>query len=169
MRLPVLFAAALLVAAGCSTVPAPAPAPSTPGPAVSPSSDTVDCGHVVGGEEAPSDGARVVLGVVSLPSRVLEPQDAGDPGWLFAKQGLLVRAGIAVELTVDPSVAGQATIGWGSPGPQGTTIRVPACQGAHPWLAFAGGYTVREPLCLSLIVRANGREERASVSVGIHC
>ena len=185
MRLAAVPAAVLALAvAGCSPdpVPAPPPAPSaltpsapalaTSAPAassVSPAPGTVDCAHVIGGEEAPSDGAQVVLDAVSLPSRVLEPHDAGEPGWLFAKQGLVIRAGTAVELTIDPSVADRATIGWGSPGPQGTTIRVPACQGAHRWLAFAGGYTVREPLCIPLIVRANGREQRASISVGTRC
>ncbi|WP_127506895.1 hypothetical protein [Actinoplanes solisilvae] len=176
MRLPALFVAVLLLAAACTADPVPAPVSPTSGPAgpssgstVSPPPGTVDCAHVIGGEEAPADGAQVVLGAVSLPSRVLEPQDSGEPGWLFAKQGLVVRAGTAVSLTVAPAAAGKATIGWGSPGPRGTTISVPACQGANPWLAFAGGYTVREPLCVPLIVRVNGREERASVSVGARC
>jgi hypothetical protein len=163
MRLPALLLSLLAVAA-CTADPPPAPAVSA-----SPAPGSVDCAHVIGGVDAPSEGAQVILDAVSLPSRVLEPQDSGEPGRLFAKQGLVVRAGTAVELTVAPAAVGKATIGWGSPGPQGTTIRVPACQGAHAWLAFAGGYTVREPLCVPLIVRVNGREEHASVSVGAEC
>ena len=148
------------VAACSSEPPAPAPSPRPTAPAI-------DCAHVVGGVEAP-DGGRVVLDAVVLPTARLQAEP-GERGWLFAKTGLLVRAGVQVELAVDPSAAGDATIGWGSPGPEGTAVQVPGCAGAHAWIAFAGGYTVREPMCLPLIVRANGREERASVRVGANC
>ncbi|GID29576.1 hypothetical protein [Paractinoplanes brasiliensis] len=103
-----------------------------------------------------------------LPTARLQVAESGEPGRLFAKAGLLVRAGTPVELTVDPSARG-VTIGWGSPGPEVTTISVPACPDAKGWLAFAGGYHVPEPMCVPLIVRANGREARARVRVGADC
>ncbi|WP_328472025.1 hypothetical protein OHA21_08785 [Actinoplanes sp. NBC_00393] len=143
---------------------------STPaGPSLDPSA--VACTHSIGGAspDPDGDGYRLVLGAVVLPSRVLEVHDAGEPGWHFAKHGLVLRAGTAVELVVAPEAADDARIGWGSPGPEGTTIRVPACPQAAGWLAFAGGYTVRTPMCVPLLVRANGREERATVSVGKPC
>ena len=128
-------------------------------------SDSVNCAHDIGGRP-PDDNFRLVLDAVALPTGVLESHDSGEPGRLFAKTGLLVRAGTAVELTVTtPGV----TIGWGSPGPEGTTIRVPACPSTNGWLAFAGGYTVTEPACVALTVRAGGREQRAEVSVGARC
>ena len=112
-----------------------------------------------------------MLGAVALPTGKLEPNESGEPGRLFAKTGLLVKAGTAVELTVARApgskeaaeVTAGVTIGWGSPGPEGTTIRVPACPSANGWLAFAGGYTVTEPTCVPLIVRSGGREARAEV------
>jgi hypothetical protein len=129
----------------------------------------VDCAHDLGGRP-PDAGYRVVLDAVALPTARLEAQASGESGRLFAKQGLLVRAGTAVELTVAPSAAAAGvTIGWGSPGPEGATIRVPACPSANGWLAFAGGYTVAEPTCVPLIVRAGGRERRAEVRVGVDC
>ncbi|GAA4444962.1 hypothetical protein [Phytohabitans houttuyneae] len=110
-----------------------------------------------------------MLDAVALPAGVLEPQPSGAAGWLFAKQGLLVRAGTAVEVGVAPEAAGDVRIGWGSPGPEGALIRVPACPSGNEWLAFAGGYTVRGPVCVPLVVRAHGRQERARVSVGAAC
>ncbi|MCY1138365.1 hypothetical protein OWR29_10190 [Actinoplanes sp. Pm04-4] len=173
--------AALLVPllAACSAEPptpptaAPAASPTAPGSAApaspatpsSAGSDVVDCAHDIGGRP-PDSGYRLVLDAVALPTGVLQANDSGEPGRLFAKTGLLVRAGRAVELTVTtPGV----TIGWGSPGPEGTTIRVPACPNPNGWLAFAGGYTVTEPTCVALTVRSNGREQKAEVSVGRRC
>ncbi|MBU2668434.1 hypothetical protein KOI35_33470 [Actinoplanes bogorensis] len=124
----------------------------------------VDCGDDIGGV-APDRTYGKSLDAVALPVIMLEPQDDGA-GRLFAKTGLLVRAGTAVELTTTtPGV----TIGWGSPGPEGTTIRVPACPSAHEWLAFAGGFHVTTPTCVPLTIRANGREARATVRVGAPC
>ncbi|WP_250038012.1 hypothetical protein [Paractinoplanes maris] len=110
-----------------------------------------------------------MLNAVALPNDRLEPQASGEPGRLFAKTGLLVRAGTAVELTVAPSAPPGVTIGWGSPGPEGTTIRVPACPSAAGWVAFAGGYTVTALTCVPLIVRVGGRTESAAVRVGADC
>ncbi|GAB2567034.1 hypothetical protein Aab01nite_45470 [Paractinoplanes abujensis] len=152
----------LSLVAGCSGSPEePDAGPSAPaGPGV------VDCGHDIGGRP-PGAGSRLILDAVVLPTARLQVSDSGD-GRLFAKAGLLVRAGTAVELTVDPAAA-DTTIGWGSPGPEGTTIRVPACPDAVGWLAFAGGYHVPRPMCVPLIVRVNGREQRAEVRVGADC
>ncbi len=126
----------------------------------------MDCAHDIGGR-APDKSYRLILDAVALPVGKLQAAESGDSGWLFAKNGLLVRAGTAVELTVAPG--SDALIGWGSPGPVGTTIRVPSCPAAAGWLAFAGGYHVREAACVPLIVRADGREQQAGVSVGAAC
>ncbi|MBG0564611.1 hypothetical protein [Actinoplanes aureus] len=168
---------AALLLAGCWGADDPAPArlpPDGPGPAaaVSPSPDqwTVSCAHDIGGTAPDPTSYRVVLDAVALPSAVLEPHESGEPGWLFAKHGLLVRAGTEVAISVPPEWAAAARIGWGSPGPEGTRILVPACRGGRSgWLAFAGGYTVRKPACLPLLVRVDEREERTAVSVGVAC
>jgi hypothetical protein len=162
-----------LALAGCSGVDQPNRAADSPPPSAAVSATGTAhagpaCAHDLGGT-APSDPHRLVLDAVVLPTTTLVPQESGEPDWLFAKHGLVVRAGTSVEITVAPEVADRVRIGWGSPGPEGTTIHVPACQSASGWLAFAGGYTVRSATCVPLIVRANGRQERVGVSVGAAC
>ncbi|MBM2621321.1 hypothetical protein JIG36_38045 [Actinoplanes sp. LDG1-06] len=125
----------------------------------------VDCAHDIGGRP-PDNSYRLVLDAVALPTGRLQTAGSGEPGRLFAKTGLLVRAGTEVELTATTE---DVTIGWGSPGPEATTITVPACPSAAGWLAFPGGYHVPKPMCVNLIVRAHGREERAEVRVGADC
>ncbi|WP_250002765.1 hypothetical protein [Actinoplanes sp. M2I2] len=147
---------------------APPPVPSAPPPPFSAAAGAIDCAHDLGARP-PSEGYPLVLDAVALPTAVLQANESGEPGRLFAKTGLLVRAGTAVELSVAPEAAGDVIIGWGSPGPKGTTVRVPACPDAKGWVVFAGGYTVSEPVCVPLIVRVGDREQRAEVSVGVSC
>ncbi|MBL7258294.1 hypothetical protein [Paractinoplanes lichenicola] len=166
MRIFAVVAIGVLLTAGCRSEPikddkSGASSSSAGKPTA------VDCAHDIGGRP-PDDDFRLILDAVALPTAQLQASDSGEPGRLFAKTGLLVRAGTAVELTVDPSARG-VTIGWGSPGPEGTTIRVPACPNVNGWLAFAGGYHVPQPMCVPLIVRANGSEQRAEVRVGADC
>ena len=104
-----------------------------------------------------------------LPTRtVLEVTPDPDGGFL-AKWPLAVRPGVSVDLRVAPEAAGHAPISWGSPGRPGAHQRVPACTPAVDWLAFSGGYTVDERMCVPLVLRAGGREARASVGVGVAC
>jgi hypothetical protein len=170
-----------LLVAGCSTVDEPKPAADSQSPPAavtatasgSGGTETSDagpaCSHDVGGTTPPDDTYRLVLDAVALPTMTLVPEKSGEPGWLFAKQGLVVRAATPVEITVAPEAVTRVRIGWGSPGPQGTTIHVPACPSGSGWLAFAGGYSVRTPTCVPLIVRASGRQEHVGVSVGAGC
>lgn len=171
--------AAGLVLAGCSAVDdrVPAPAGSPPNSsrsavAVSPSADGADvsCERGIGGTAPNSESYRLVLDAVALPTGVLEPHESGEPGWLFAKQGLVVRTGKAVKISVAAEGVADARIGWGDPDLNGTSISVPACRGsASGWLAFVGGYTVRKSGCVPLIVRVDEMEERIAVSVGAPC
>jgi hypothetical protein len=115
----------------------------------------------------------VVLGAVALPDVVLSPV-RDQEGWLWAKQGLEIRAGATVEIAIAPSTPGRARIGWGSPSQPGPRQVVAGCSVAGcvddcGWLAFAGGYWVDAPRCLPLIVRSGGREERTGVAVGNTC
>lgn len=170
-----------LVVAGCSVADEPkssADGRSPPAAVTATASGSADaeisdagpaCSHDLGGTTPPVDTYRLVLDAVALPTRTLVPEESGEPGWLFAKHGLVVRAGTPVEIRVAPEAVTRVRIGWGSPGPEGTTIRVPACPGDSGWLAFAGGYSVRTPTCVPLIVQADGRRERVGVSVGASC
>jgi hypothetical protein len=161
-----------LSVAGCAAADAPAPAASSRSPstaAATTAGPAVSCAHDLGTDAPDGGGYRLVLDAVAVPTGKLVPQDSDEPGWLFAKSGLVVRAGTLVDVAVAPDAVTGVRVGWGSPGPEGTAIHVPACPSGSGWLAFAGGYSVRTPACVPLIVRAHGQRERVAVSVGVAC
>lgn len=133
------------------------------------------------GAAAPSPGLSVVQGVVALPASghmrwALQTTLTGsrDPAArLFAKQGLVVRAGARFELIVPTRLRGRLSIGWGNAGQGhvGSTIRVPGCLGGHGerWLDFAGGYWVHSTICAPLIVDAGGVRRRVWIGIGTPC
>jgi hypothetical protein len=133
------------------------------------------------GTGPPVNGMHVVLGVVALPAspwtrRALQTARSGlrDPrARLFAKQGLVIRAGARFRLIVQGRLRDRLSIGWGNAGEghRGTTIAVAACSGPRgaKWLAYAGGYFVRDPVCATLIVAANGRQQRVQIGIGKAC
>lgn len=130
----------------------------------------VPCEDAIAWLPAPAEGSTVALGVLAVPTRVLQAEPTGE-GWLYAKQGLEVRAGVAVEITVAPSAAGRAAIRWGDAdaGPPRGHVRVEGCAAAEDWIAWPGGYHVRSPMCIPLIVRSGAQEARVSVAVGAPC
>jgi hypothetical protein len=142
-------------------------APTTPA-AASPPSDAVaiDCSHRIGNAPPPADFA-VVLGAAAFPTNLLEPVRLPE-GRYWAKTGVVVRTGVAVDVIVAPEAAGHALIEWGSPGTLAAHQWVPACAGTG-WYAYAGGVTTDAPGCVPLIVRAEGREARTAVAVGKPC
>jgi hypothetical protein len=116
----------------------------------------------------------VVLDNVALPvGRTLQVNPAGTESELplFAKHGLVVRAGAAVELRVHPEWANRVQVGWGSPASPGREVKVAACpaRGQAPWLVFAGGYWVDAPVCFPLIVRTQGHDAQVRIGVGEDC
>jgi hypothetical protein len=138
---------------------------------------TLPCGDAIDGS-APPDGFQVVLGAVALPTSstapALQAADSGAPDvpLLFAKTGLLVRAGVASELTVPDSPGTRIGIAWGNPGPEPSArFIVPPCADAYRsgWLVYPGGFWVDRPLCLPLTVHAGGREQEVRVGVGAAC
>jgi hypothetical protein len=133
----------------------------------------VSCAWTIAGLPDPPRDYRVVAQNVAVPARSI--LQAGDPGeadpavWLFAKWGLLVRAGAAVDLQVEPGWEDRASIGWGSPGPRGAAVHVPACPApsSSTWLVFAGGTWVARPACVPLIVRSQGQEAQVRLGIGV--
>jgi hypothetical protein len=102
---------------------------------------------------------------------MLTPTAAGDgaPEPLWAKTGLVVRVGVAVDLEIAPEAAAHARIGWGNPGSPVTRVHVDACTGRSAWLWWPGGYWVDKPICLPLIVRAGRQEQTAYIPIGMVC
>lgn len=146
-------------------------------PAV-PALATLRCDGAIDGGPPPRNFSTV-LGVVALPLspayRALQAFDSGDPASpaLFAKTGLLVRAGRASELDVPADPRNRVAIGWGNAQVfrPSTRFAVPACPDtfATGWLAYPGGYWADRPLCLPLTVRADGREQQVRVGIGTAC
>ncbi len=133
------------------------------------------------GAEPPGQEMSLVLGVVALPTsphlrRALQTALTGSrdaAGRLFAKSGLVVRAGVRFELIVPTRLRDQLSIGWGNAGEGhvGSTISVPGCLSGHgeKWLDFAGGYWVHSTICAPLIVTARGLRRRVWIGIGKAC
>lgn len=111
-----------------------------------------------------------MLDAVALPTTtVLQANPTAESGWLFAKQGLLVRSDRAVTITVDPAAAGWARIGWSS-AESASEFSLPACSSDGRWQVYAGGYSVRsEPRCLPLTVHVGERSAQVKIGVGVSC
>lgn len=138
------------------------------------------CREVIGTGQ-PVSGMHVVLGVVALPAspwmrRALQTARSGLPdprARLFAKEGLVIRAGARLRLIVAQRLRDRLSIGWGNAGEghRGSTIAVDACSGPRGarWLGYAGGYFVRDPMCAPLIVDANGQRQQVQIGIGKAC
>ncbi|MEU0938817.1 hypothetical protein [Embleya sp. NPDC005971] len=137
---------------------------------------TLDCLHVIDERPAPTGALTVFLGDVALETgRRLQPAEVDGsepPHPLFAKSGLMVRAGARVDIEVLPAPGNGASIVWGNGRPAAGSVRVPGCparSAEQPWLAFAGGYHVDRPGCVTLIVRSHGLRTKVHVPVGADC
>lgn len=168
------------VVAGCdaSAAPQPTPTGSAPVTATTPAAGAVPCDDVIGTVPVPTPDLTVIEDAVAVPAaaRIPEPlqvsahREAGIGALLFAKNGLVVRRGAEVRLRVLEPAVGRAWIGWGSPGVPGSQAVVDGCEAPGPWIAFAGGYWVRRPMCVPVGVRvAGGVEHRVDVAVGVPC
>ncbi|RAO44946.1 hypothetical protein GAR06_03684 [Micromonospora saelicesensis] len=154
-----------------ATPPANGAAPSTDasggGPPCTTSVDTLP---------APPAGYRLVGEDVAVPNApVMSAEDSGeaDPAArLFAKWGLVVRAGTVVDLRVAPGWQDKARLGWGGTGTPAATVTVHACApagGQAQWMAFVGGTWVAQAACVPLIVTSNGHTDRVHLGIGVPC
>ncbi|MFS1304877.1 hypothetical protein [Streptosporangium longisporum] len=188
----VVLLAALQGAAGCSSGESPArprsaspssppppsaSPPSTAAPRGSTSSVIVECDSMIASQRAPSPNLEIVGGAVALPTsrtyeRALQVSETrlpdGSEG-LFAKQGLMVRRGRHVELTVPERVTDRFWLTWGRPGPTGMRV-VDRCDAENEWIAFVGGYLARKAGCFPVLVSVDGRAFReVLIGVGAPC
>src|SRR5437867_13192404 len=140
----------------------------------------LDCQAVIGSEAVPAAGDSIVLDGVALPTkRALQANRTGDPGARrFAKDGLYVRRGAAFDLIVPNEWRDRLTINWGFPGEATHHLRVPGCRPTRTinaihdqdaWLVYSGGYTVSEPACVALVVKAGQTEQTVRIGVGAAC
>jgi hypothetical protein len=161
------------------------PSPSSPPPSeAAPSPDAVlpsaalACADYIDTSPPPGD-FEIVAGVVALPTSpghvALQASDGGSGSAerLFAKTGLLVRAGATFELVVPSTVADRMAVVWGSPGTPTRRLTVNACRprdgSAAGWLAYPGGYLVDEEMCAPLDVVAQSTPHRVLLGIGHGC
>jgi hypothetical protein len=121
------------------------------------------------------DGLQLILGRIWLPRRVVQ-LGRGAPGWdRFAKVGIVIRAGSPVFLEVPPRSRGVYSLEYAPKHVQTVAegsrrLSVHACVGAlGRWTEYAGGYLVKRPMCVPLIVRADGRTATIHIAIGRRC
>ncbi|MGC4759749.1 hypothetical protein [Micromonospora trifolii] len=154
-----------------TTPPADGAAPSTDSSGGGP-----PCTASVDALPAPPAGYRLVGRDVAVPdAAVISAEDSGeaDPAArLFAKWGLVVRAGAVVDVRVAPGWQDRARLGWGGTGTPAATVTVHACAsegGQGRWMAFVGGTWVARAACVPLIVTSDGQDDPVDLGIGVPC
>ncbi|MBO0821755.1 MAG: hypothetical protein J2P26_13005, partial [Nocardiopsaceae bacterium] len=150
--------------------------PATAGSSALVGGPVLACGDSIG-DRAPPAPMRIVLGVVGLPASPGYPAlqtgltgDGDGARRLYAKTGLVIRAGTTFELVVPAGFAGRLGIGWGHSARPAPRIVVRDCPGpGGGWLAYAGGYWIDHPACVPIIVKAGGRQQEVHIGLGTPC
>jgi hypothetical protein len=119
-------------------------------------------------------GDAIALVTSGSSETALQASSSGsaDPATrLFAKTGLLVRAGVQSELVVPPAWRGRVSIAWGNTALAEPTDRlvIGPCAGSATWLAYPGGYYLPEPACVELVVRTSAGGRTVQVGIGTPC
>jgi hypothetical protein len=128
---------------------------------------------VPGAQPPPADA--LVLNRVRLPrpGEVLQLGPAQSPGGArFAKRGLSVTAGAPVVLEVPRRYRRVYGLDFGGGGGRlgNRAVRIRPCPAyAKAWTTWAGGYVARKPVCVELVVRADGRATRIPLNIGRSC
>jgi hypothetical protein len=142
-----------------------------------PGESALACGDYID-NNAQAAPLQVVLGVVALPVSpgypALGTSLSGDgigPLRLFAKTGLVIRPGTRFELIVPARFTSRLRIGWGKPGTPSQRVVVDDCAntGGRRWLAYAGGYWIDHPACVSIIVSVGGKQQQVHIGIGTAC
>ena len=134
------------------------------------------CRDVIASAVEPSPDLSVVFDQVALPTRrALQANHSGDADsavrW-FAKVGLFVSRGASFELIVPNEWLGHLSMAWGSTTNRTTHLAVlgcPANEAEKRWSVYAGGFYVKDPACVSLLVKSGAREESVHIGVGAAC
>jgi hypothetical protein len=139
--------------------------------------DVVACDEAIDFLDKAPTKRRVLFDRVALP-RLIAQRPNYEPSEFrplpyFAKDGIVVRAGrTPVDLIVPTAWRSRLALGWGHRGPQQAShVRVPGCRPTRyaKWFAFAGGYYVRKPACVPLIVRVGAKSQRIRIRIGRNC
>ena len=156
--------------------PAASSGTTTPRGSAEAGSAMLKCTNYSDAQPPPTD-FQIVLGVVALPTRpkaaALQTSASGLDSSLrlFAKTGLVIKAGARFELIAPDQPAGRLAIGWGPNSTPSRRVIVANCPDSRHtgWLDYPGGYWVSAPACVPLIVRAGGRDQLVHIGLGTPC
>jgi hypothetical protein len=112
---------------------------------------------------------RVLFNRVAVPQRnLMQVVRVDGPLPYWRKAGLLVRANTPdVLIGVPAAWRSRAAITWGDSGTV-RSLRIEPCA-THRWNAYAGGFYVRRPACVPLVVRVGERATHVHFGVGRRC
>jgi len=178
-------AAAVLALSGCTPDSQPTRSegsshgtPSRTSGAAPSHSVLLDCGDFIGAHP-PVRGLQVILGVVALPTSAAGPAlqtaltgDQPSSPRLFAKTGLLIKAGTDFQIVVPARAGDRLGIGWGSAATPSQAVVVHHCADEGlpgRWLAYAGGYWLDHPACVTLQVQTADRRQSVDIGLGTAC
>jgi len=171
---PLGLLAAVLLVTGCAGHGAAAA--GLP-PRASPSAGQlrVGCGQVIlPANSGTVGGARVVLGVLSVPPAHLPPAvPSGLRSWrYFRKWGLGVRAASpAVVVSLPRAWQHLAAISWGNNVGIASSIRLLSCpRQAGAWNRYAGGFYLRSrSACVPLVFQVGRQSVTRNFGIGRNC
>ena len=182
-----------LAIGSCSTTSSttvPMPTPMTASSTSDPSHSAASAGSSIASSAAlvcrnyidqrpPPPYFETVLEVVALPTSnkaaALQTGRTANPDpavRLFAKTGLVIKAGTKFELVVPDEAKDMVSIGWsGAPSTPSrkVTVSCPARASSSGWQAYVGGYWAPRPACVPLIIRAGGKKQRVLIGLGTPC
>jgi hypothetical protein len=136
---------------------------------------TISCAEFVKITPFPYPGRRLVLGAVSVPAAYLPrtyPTTDKPPPWrYFAKQGIVVKSGTSITITVPPAWRTRVAISWGNNVHRVFhTIRIAACSRTYRGYAYAGGFFLPRPSgCVPLVFAVGGRRQTVWFGIGRRC
>jgi hypothetical protein len=127
--------------------------------------------HVIG--QPPPPARTLVLGRVRMPrpEDVLHFGPRVSPGApVFVKHGWSVTPGAPVVLEVPRRYRRVVGLAFGRGRLGVPALRLRPCPGyAKPWTGWPGGYLLFKPMCVPIVVRADGRTARVRLSIGRRC
>ncbi|NYE95322.1 hypothetical protein FHU41_001543 [Psychromicrobium silvestre] len=140
---------------------------------------TLDCSNPIGHASSSVDlvDGTETLSVVALGFKVGQivslDEAFGEQGFRFAKVGLAVHTGLTFELSVRADWQDRARIGWNNSGNTPTrTEKFPGCKPGAPgaeWVVFPGGFWVKAPACIPLVVTISTETITVPVPIGKAC
>lgn len=122
---------------------------------------------------APTDSDRVVMDRIAVPAKHFRGPPVrlrtGSGLRYWAKAGLLVRPGTApVDVIVPAAWRSRLATEWGDSA-AASVIRIRGCKSAERWLVYTGGFYLRRPACVPLVIKVGTRKAHLRFAIGRDC